>query len=103
MPSLEVKVLDPLDQVAVIEVWEPRWDVENSVRNVYLACYKIDRMKVEHVKVVFTKAKDLAGDWYVSRKYVRRRPKVSNGVIECYEVPLSKLQPIEYKKVSKYI
>lgn len=92
--------LDKYDQVATLEVWEPRWHKERGKKHVLLACYKVDGAKTDHLKIVFTKSKAMQGDWYLSRKAARRYKKESNSAILCYAVPLDRLQPLEVSKRS---
>lgn len=46
-------------------------------------------------EITFTKAKHLAGlSYYVSGEEIKRCPVGTNGSIDCYEVPMSKLETI---------
>lgn len=74
-----------------IEIWQPRY----KDRKVLIACYKAR----EHNKIVFTKAKHLAGqEFYISGKSLRGYIVEDNGKIPCYAVPLDDLEPLEYKE-----
>lgn len=62
---------------------------------VLIAHYKVQ----EHNKVVFTKAKHLAGkEYYISGNTIKQCNKTTNGTITCYEVPMDKLENLEYRK-----
>jgi len=89
-----VAVLGKFDQLAVFDIWQPRW----HDKTVLLACHKADNAKTKHFKIKFTKAKSMAGDWYVSKDIVKKCKKESNGTIMTYVVPLDKLQPLEIKQ-----
>lgn len=83
--------LGRFDQLAVFDIWQPRW----HDKTVLLACHKVDNAKTIHLKIKFTKAKSMAGDWYVNKKVVQKCKKETNGTIMTYVVPLDKLQPLE--------
>lgn len=55
---------------------------------VLLACNRIG----EHNKVNITEAKSANGTYYISGKVAKRYPKQSNGVINCYAIPMDKLE-----------
>lgn len=75
-------------QMSYFEIWSPRYSTDDVL-------LKVSKVK-EHNKVVFTKAKSLAGKvFYVSGKVVKRCPKNYNGSITCYAVPMAKLEEME--------
>lgn len=84
-------LLKKLDQIAVFDIWQPRW----HDKIVLLSVHKVDKAKTDHIKVVFSKAPSMDGDWYASRKAIMRCPKETNGTIQCYAVPLDKLEPLQ--------
>lgn len=69
-----------------IEIWEPRY----STREVLVAAHKVGL----HNLIVFTKAKSLPGEWYVSGQDVKKYPLTDNGKIPVYTVPLTALTPM---------
>lgn len=87
--------LDRLTPFHYFEIWEPVY----SKKAVLLACHKVGT----HNKVVFTKAPSMGEEpYYVSGKDVRKCKKESNGRINCYIVPLDKLQPLELSVNSEF-
>lgn len=87
-------LLGKFDQVVPFDIWAPRY----STKDVLLACHKVDNTKTKHFKVTFSKAKSMAGDWYVSKEVVKKCKKETNGTIMTYVVPLDKLQPLKIKQ-----
>jgi hypothetical protein len=78
-------------QMAFFQIFEPRW----HDRKVLLAAHKVGT----HNKIKFTRAKSLGvKPYYVSGAKVKKFKKESNGTIDCYSVPLSDLEPLEYKR-----
>jgi len=75
----------------VIDIWQPRW----KDRVVLIATYKVGT----HNLIRFSKAKSMEGDWYLSGETIKQCPKDYNGKIECYAVPISKLEPLERSEV----
>lgn len=71
----------------VLSILEPKY----KGSKVLLACYKVGT----HNKIIFTKAKSMPGEYYVSGAIARSYPKVSNGSIMCFEVPLHEIEPLE--------
>lgn len=75
----------------LIDIWTPRY----KDRMVLVATYKVK----EHNKIIFTKAKHLAGrEYYLSGAQARRYNTTDNGKVSCYEIPLDDLEPLEYKE-----
>lgn len=93
-------VIDKYDQIATLNIWEPRWHKERGKRHVLLACYKVDNARTDHLRIRFTKSEAMKGDWYISRKRAKRFKKDTNGTILCYAVPLDVLEPLEISKHS---
>lgn len=57
-----------------------------------LAKYKVDAAS-PWILIEFTKAKHLLGQRYcIKRSEAQTYPLVQNGTIDCYEVPMSKLE-----------
>ena len=68
----------------LIEIWTPKY----STRKVLVAKYKVGTKN----KIVFTKAKHLAGKAYgMDGAELAKYPIVNNGKIPCYEVDLDTL------------
>lgn len=78
-----------------LEIWQPRYSsayTETNERVALLAKYKVEHA-TSWIKIKFTKAKHLEGQRYcIKREDVMRCPIDSNGKIECYAVPMSKLE-----------
>jgi len=75
----------------LIDIWSPRY----KDRKVLIASYKVKEMN----KIIFSKAKHLAGhEYYMSGSKIRQYPVDTNGKITCYAVPLDDLEPLEYKE-----
>ena len=73
----------------MISIWQPRY--KDNV--VLIATYKVVRGINE---IEFTKAKHLAGMKFVcDSDTIRNCPIESNGKIECYAVPMDKLERVE--------
>lgn len=70
------------------EIWHPKY----SDQTVLLAIHKVG----EHNKIVFTKSSSMGTEpYYVSGDTVKKCKKESNGKIQCYAVPLNKLETLE--------
>lgn len=75
-------------QFHVFEIWSPRY----HDKKVLLNAFKVGT----HNKIMFTKAPSMGEEpYYVSGKTVKKYPKVSNGTIMTYSVPLDELRPLE--------
>jgi hypothetical protein len=67
-----------------IEIWQPRW----KDRTVLIAKYKVQSQN----QIIFTKAKTLQDkEYYISADELKKYPIENNGKIDCYVVPLDKL------------
>lgn len=71
----------------LIEIWQPRW----RDKVVLLAKYKV----ANDNKIVFTKTKSMPGAYYVSGAIAKQCPVDYNGKIECYAVPIDKLEKMD--------
>lgn len=69
-------------------IWNPRW----HDRRVLISANKIK----EHNVIEFTKTGALEGLYYISGKKARQFKKESNGVIDCYSIPLDELSEFEF-------
>lgn len=83
--------LGKLEPMTYLEVFNPRW----HDKIVLLNGPKIKNASTKWVRIKFTKAKSLEGDWVISRSKVMKYPLQSNGTIQCYAVPLSELSVLE--------
>lgn len=70
-----------------IEIWQPRW----KDRTVLIAKYKVGT----HNEIIFTKTKSMPGSYYLSGKVIQACPTTFNGKLECYAVPMDKLELLE--------
>jgi len=64
-----------------IEIWQPRW----HDRVVLIGKHKV---KPGENKIVFTKAKNLPGSYFMEDTEIKKYPLDSNGKIPCFAVPL---------------
>lgn len=67
-----------------IEIWQPRY----KDKTVLIAKYKVK----EHNKIIFTKAKHLDGEYYLSGDTIKSYPLETNGSIACYAVSINELE-----------
>lgn len=70
-----------------IEIWQPRW----RDKTVLIAKHKVGT----HNKITFTKAPTYPDNYYISGAEIQKCPLDTNGKIDCYAVPLSKLEILE--------
>lgn len=92
-------LLDKATQFRKITIWEPRW----HDKKVLIASRKVG----EHNKIIFTGVPgetNYMGDkpYYLSGQTIKKCKKESNGTIDCYVVPLDKLEPLELTQHSIY-
>ncbi len=74
----------------MIKIWNPRW----HDRKALIAKYKVRR---GDNTIIFTKAKSLKGITFkMDGNEIVKYPIETNGVIECYAVPLDKLERSDY-------
>ena len=70
----------------MIEIWQPRY----KDNRVLIAAHKVEDGVNE---IIFTKAKHLEGVVFtIEGDEIRSCPLESNGKIDCYSVPLSRLK-----------
>ena len=82
-------ILDRLTPTVKFEIKAPRW----KDRTVLLAKYKVGT----HNCIVFTEAKNMQGEYYVSGAETVKYPINSNGKLDCYCVPVNALERLERK------
>lgn len=74
--------------VNLLEIWQPHY-LTNSV---YIAKYKVQDGKN---RIYFTKDAQLYGKVFeIDGEVIRRYPIVTNGKIDCYDVPMGELREI---------
>lgn len=83
-------------QLAYFPIWAPRY----HDKRVLLDAAKVDRTHCDYLKIRFTKAKSMPGEWVITRKRAKQYKKESNGSIICYCVPLEALEPLEIEEHS---
>lgn len=83
--------IEPHIDLTTIPIWEPRYH-DNKV---LVATKKVRA----HNRIIFTKAKSLIGkEFYISSERIKKYPKESNGVLQCYAVPLEDLMEMKQEK-----
>lgn len=83
--------IEPHIELTTIPVWHPRYH-DNKV---LIATKKVRA----HNRIIFTKAKSLLGkEFYISSERIKKYPKESNGVLQCYAVPLEDLMEMKQEK-----
>lgn len=87
-------IVSKYEPLTKLEIWQPRY----HDKKVLLACGKVDNAKTKYLKIVFTKAPTMEGDWIIDKTRVKRFKRETNGVIQVYAVPLSELLPLEVNK-----
>lgn len=79
----------------VLPIWYPKYDTPSDEYEVWISKFKV-RYASPVIIVQFTKAKHLRGQRFaVRRQDIERSPVGSNGRIQVYRVPFSKLEPYE--------
>lgn len=91
-------ILDRFEPLAVFDIWSPRY----HDKTVLLSMGKVKATKCKYIKVKFTKANSMEGDWVVPTATVKKCRVESNGTIQCYVVPLDKLEVLEINQRSVY-
>lgn len=81
---MKISRLTPLQN---IEIWQPRW----RDKTVLVAKHKVGT----HNKITFSKAPTYPDNYYLSGEEIRKCTLDTNGSIDCYAVPLSKLEVLE--------
>lgn len=83
--------ISKFEPLTTLVIWSPKY----STKEVLLSVGKVKAAKTKYLKIVFTKAPSMEGDWIVDSGSVKRRKKVTNSAIQCYAVPLDLLLPLE--------
>lgn len=81
----EVIVIEPHIDLHTIEIWAPKYSTDEVL---------IQKAKVkEHNRIIFTKAKHLAGkEFYISKDKIKQFPTQDNGGKPVYRVPMRELK-----------
>ena len=75
----------------VIEIWQPHY-LTNSV---YIAKYKVKKAKDGIIRLQFTRDANLLGKVFeVDCATVENYSIVTNGKIDCYDVPMRELREV---------
>jgi hypothetical protein len=89
--GVEEMTLDKFTQTTYFEIWSPRY----HDKKVLLNAKKIKDAKTQWLKIKFTKAPSMEGDWCISKQKAMTFPLDTNGTIQCRAIPLSALEPLE--------
>lgn len=69
-----------------IEIYEPKYSTKTVL---------VNPRKVEaHNIIYFTKGTYKGQEYYISGQVIKSYPLVSNGSIQCYDVPMNELEPL---------
>lgn len=79
--------LNRLTPAQQIDIWQPRW----KDRTVLIAKHKVGT----HNEIKFSKAPSLPDTYYLSGKDIQSCPIDTNGKLDCYAVPINKLEILE--------
>lgn len=89
--------IEPHIDLTTIPIWQPR----HHDNKVLIATKKVRA----HNKIIFTyqdkksKQGPLSGkEFYISSERIKKYPKESNGVLQCYAVPLEDLKEMKVRK-----
>lgn len=80
-------IISKLTPVQKLDIFQPRW----KDRTALLATYKVGT----HNCITFSKTKTMPGEYYISGEEVKKCPITNNGKLDCYAVPLDKLEKLE--------
>lgn len=83
--------LGKYEPLTVFEIWQPRY----HDKKVLLKAKKIKDAKTTYLKIKFSKAPSMEGDWVISKQKAMGFPLETNGTIQCRAIPLNELQPLE--------
>lgn len=88
--GVEEMKLPRLEPLTYFEIYSPRW----HDKTVLLKASKIRDAKTKYLKIKFTKAPSMEGDWVISRQKAISFPLTTNGTIQCRAIPLKELEPL---------
>ncbi len=71
----------------LFQINQPRW----HDKTVLLAKYRVG----QHNEVIFRYARNYPDSYYLSGEEIKQHPIETNGTIECYAIPLNKLELLE--------
>lgn len=78
-------------QFAVFEIFQPRW----HDKTVLIHANRLKNAKTTWIKIKFTKAPSMEGDWVISKKKALSFPLGTNGTTQMRVIPLKELEPLE--------
>ena len=79
------------EPLTFFSIREPRY----HDKVVLLSAKKIKDAKTQWLKIKFTDAPSMEGDWCITKQKAKSFPLTTNGVIQCRAIPLSALEPLE--------
>lgn len=82
-------IADKYTMMTFFDILSPRW----HDKKVLLKASKVDKSKNKLLKIKFQKAPE--GYWVIEKSKAKRFPIESNGVIQCYVIPLAALEPLQ--------
>jgi len=83
--------LGKFEPLTFFSIREPRY----HDKVVLLSAKKIKDAKTQWLKIKFTDAPSMEGDWCITQQKAKSFPLTTNGVIQCRAITLSALQPLE--------
>lgn len=83
--------LGKYEPLTVFEIYAPRW----HDKTVLLKAEKVKNAKTTWLKIKFTKAPSMEGDWVISRAKALTFPLTTNGTAQMRAVPLNQLSVLE--------
>lgn len=78
-------------QFSYFEIFQPRW----HDKTVLVHANRLKNAKTQWIKIRFTKAPSMEGDWVISKKKALSFPLGTNGTTQMRVIPLSALEPLE--------
>lgn len=84
-------IVGKFEPLTLIEVWSPRYHDKVAL----LHAGRVRNATTALIKVKFTRAKSMEGDWVISKAKAMSCKLDSNGSAPMYAVPLTDLQPLE--------
>lgn len=83
--------LGRLEPFTYFEIFQPRW----HDKVVLLKASKVKDAKTTYLKIKFTKAPSMEGDWVISKAKALTFPLTTNGTAQMRAVPLNELSVLE--------
>lgn len=79
------------EPLAVFEIFQPRW----HDKTVLVHAQRLKNAKTKWIKIKFTKAPTMEGDWVISKQKALSFPLGTNGTTQMRIIPLNALEPLE--------